>query len=399
MDSIDWNAEILLQASGPEGLLEELYDVMDNHHFAHDDDDFWEDHHHHHDSTTNDNGFIRLSSSTTLGWLDKEYQLRHVQFRSTTACLSKQDVSTRPYNSKALLQCVAHALPTPPALFPSDDTVVEELLVIDCGTQGGMFLAKVVPTPTVLLQSLRPYDSWSNRPFLYSSALHPHVAMSVVGIVQTLLETNKEESNQDDHSLSGPCLLDPTCGSGTLLAAALSCQPGVFTHVQGWDVRKACVEGTRRNLHYLCTYQDTREDGNSNDGPMPFTILQRDAATTTTIMESVHAVVANLPWGDNSVLYREEQVKIVSNLSKRLRPGVVCVWITKTPIEPQDDKEESIWHHHLEIIGHATIPPSGFFLPTSKKGKQGDNRNGTKNKASTSCVVTVTRVVGEGNPL
>eukprot|EP00601_Ochromonadales_sp_CCMP2298_P030169 CAMPEP_0173341986 /NCGR_PEP_ID=MMETSP1144-20121109/9919_1 /TAXON_ID=483371 /ORGANISM="non described non described, Strain CCMP2298" /LENGTH=120 /DNA_ID=CAMNT_0014288455 /DNA_START=65 /DNA_END=424 /DNA_ORIENTATION=+ len=99
--------------------------------------------------------------------------------------------------------------------------------------------------PDLSTPSERRLRSWAKRPFQYSAALHLELAEAALGI---LIHTHRGAGEG-----SAPLtLLDPCCGSGTTLYAALNRGLSVV----GRDVNPRCVEGSRNNLQYMDMLQE-----------------------------------------------------------------------------------------------------------------------------------------------
>ena len=166
-----------------------------------------------------------------------------------------------------------------------------------------------------------------------------------------------------------PRLLDPTCGSGTFLAFALN--RGMT--VEGWDVRQACVDGTRKNLESFF-----------GEGKR-WTVSQRDAAEHSKCedLRSADCLVANLPWGQNTIASSDENVRILEQVAKNLRKRTVCAFVTKN----------ADLHKHFErlgysVLGTAPVPPKHFELPRGNKNKK-ENEAVSSGRTSSDCVVTI----------
>ena len=85
-------------------------------------------------------------------------------------------------------------------------------------------------------------DAWSSRPFHdYSAALQPLVALAVVTI------GIRVHQMRDERHLFPAAFLDPTCGTGTLAAAALFCGGSSFRVLAG-DVSDKMAVRARKNL-------------------------------------------------------------------------------------------------------------------------------------------------------
>lgn len=267
------------------------------------------------------------------------------------------------YTSKTLLSCVAQAIEVPAALNPNAGT--DRLRIVDTGQE--LYLLRLVDR--------KPYSplvdrkKWSRRPFQYSSSINLDVADIVTALMFDLV---KQEYGKDASHVS---FLDPTCGSGTFLAFALA----HGASVQGWDTNAACVEGALNNIEFLFDSPVTDER----------CIISRHDATLKVPGDKsklFDCAIANLPWGQNSLLYYNENVRIMESLQSSLRPGAPCAFISKS-LELQKDMTRLGYR----ILGTAQIPPINSVLPSGKKvkGKQHQRNDDSSQNRSTICVVTL----------
>lgn len=267
------------------------------------------------------------------------------------------------YTSKSLLSCIAQAIQIPAALNPA--TATDRLRVIDTGQ--GLFLTRLMREMKSDPAAVETIKRWNNRPFPYSSAINPNIADILTGIIFGLVN---HQLRKQPHKVS---LLDPTCGSGTFLMFALD----RGATVQGWDTNPVCVQGAQRNLQFMFGSKSERD----------FKICRHDAGQImpdTGGIESMQlfdCVIANLPWGENSVLYYDETVRILASLPRSLRHRAPCAFVSKNA-----ELQKYMQRRGYEILGDAHIPPLNFVLPTGKKAKKNDE---TSKGQSTTCVVTV----------
>ena len=369
---MEWVGVELAQADDAQGLIQELQsraheieDVMveyvtDN--GGSQDEAFWK------------MAYARMRLSSTLPLPD--------QYSSRTK--SK-------YTAKTLSYCVAQTLRAPAALDPTNATL--DLVLVD---NNSSIMLCLVASPlkddnngvrnnkyTANINAVK--ETWSSRPFQYSSAMNPVAAAIVVDMLLDYLCRAKNTVAEDI------TLLDPTCGSGTFLAYAMAAGATVV----GWDVNERCVEGTMRNLAYLVG------QGLKLTGDETYIIQQRDATLlkpddNDVISKSFDCIVANLPWGLNTPTYYEEDMKIIEALRKLLRRGSPCAFISR-----DIDIQKELRRLQYDVLGTAFIPHSNFRLPTSeKKNKKPKKRvisvvdedaweSSTDNVSSSSrCIVT-----------
>lgn len=246
------------------------------------------------------------------------------------------------YTSRTLLACIAQALTSCAVLDPSE--AQNRLIVAD--TEDALYLVCTLSIKRRILSI-----PWSSRPFQYSSAINPSAGEILIDVLLSMAKVHKGSPIK---------LLDPTCGSGTFLAFAAA----KGAHVEGWDVNPRCVEGSQHNLDHAL---------DKRDGVV---VRRLDATTVNTLDSSVDCVVANLPWGRNSVAYRDEHFKILVSLATLAAPQTPCGFVT------QDNEI----HRHLQragflVVAYASIPQEGFALPKGKKSFQ--NGQGTR------CFITI----------
>jgi hypothetical protein len=131
--------------------------------------------------------------------------------------------------------------------------------------------------------------------------------------------------------------------------------------VQGWDASPACVEGAIRNVELMFG----KDIGNRCK------ISLREHATRELAKRSrrFDCAIATLPWGQNSVLYYNENVRILKSLPKSLWPRAPCAF---TSIEVELQKYMKRLGYH--VLGSAYIPPQNLDLPSSKKARLEEKR-------------------------
>ena len=253
------------------------------------------------------------------------------------------------YTQKTLLCAVAQSIPFPAALNAQEAN--DQLLLVETGYS--LYLVSIMDaksspfTGSAIGEASIVAKRWSQRPFPFSSAMNFEAATIILDLLAYLCPhgPNQEFST----------LLDPTCGSGTFLALAM--ERGM--RVVGWDSNPVCIEGSRRNLenifgeervHRNCSLE-TRDSG-----------LFRD----DTCVAEVDCVVANLPWGINSIDYTRESERIVSAIRRNLSVGVPCAFVCKT------ESSVTSWVRlGYRVLGKAHIPQLNFRLPEhNKKGTE-----------------------------
>ena len=289
------------------------------------------------------------------------------------------------HTSKTLCYGVANTLKLPPELDAKSDSACSLVLLdgpdiirLCLVISGGKGDTKGKGTTDIVQKK------WPGRPFQYSSAMNPIAASVIVDILLRMCAKNKMDKT--------PTLLDPTCGSGTFLAFAV----GSGANAIGWDVKESCCEGTRRNLDYLKTALFVSEDGMepSSSQQLAYRIDNQDAAQVSDDAlgkDEVDCAVANLPWGQNTPTYYEENEKILEALRGILRSDAT---VPVAIISRDSSVQKELERIGFRVLGAASIPQSNFRLPkTSKKEKKrkevaDDDGNDDQDRDSI-CMVTI----------
>lgn len=308
-----------------------------------------------------DQGGIGVVGSWTMNYT----RMHSVRRRGHTVSLN--------YNLRTLLCSVAQYIHAPAALDPTEAST--QLILVET-THQGIYLGRFrLSGPQI---SWNIPSSWSKRPFHYSSAIHPTVAEILVEILLSMVQST---SNGRLH------LLDPTCGSGTFLAFALASGRDII--VEGWDVNPQCVEGATNNLRHAFGHQITATK---------CTVRAGDSSTLNRYGQDAglaDCLIANLPWGKNTVDYVDQNKKILESVRKRLKDGAPCIFIHK---DGNLSNPKVLGTLGYNLLDEAFIPPLDFVLPMSrKKGKTGpvkeqeEDNNDEPNVDSKHQRVTVTR--------
>ena len=273
------------------------------------------------------------------------------------------------YTLKTMLCSVAPLIRARPVLNRAEAS--DELLLIET-VHEGIYLGHIKWRGPQITWS--PPQIWTQRPFQYSSAIHPALAEIVVEMVLGLMRDRPSSTNSEIH------FLDPACGSGTFLAFALAAHENIFVH--GWDIKPPCIHGTRKNL--LIAFGDDAVERKCQ-------LLVRDSSLMASSVQKpiMDCVVANLPWGENTVDYIDENLKILKAIIPQMKAGSPCVFI---------HKDEKLSNHKTmnsmgyQILGEANIPPLNFYLPKSgRKGKRQKTESGIEENSDKRLKVTVAR--------
>ena len=261
------------------------------------------------------------------------------------------------YTMKTLLCSISQTLTCLPALNPM--AIRQRLILVDTGVS--CFLVKRIPDGRDPAQDCAMVlKQWAGRPFQYSSAINMNVAEIVIDFLSGTTESSKQKVT----------LLDPTCGSGTFLAFAIA--KGM--NVEAFDCNPSCVQGSLRNLGYL--FGDERIDQVASVNVHDSTKVVDGCET------EIDCVVANLPWGVNSIEYLEENWRILDAVRSRISTAIPCAFVTRDP------SLDLFRDTGFEVVGQAYVPQREFTLPKGKKKRDSveierNNRN--------RCVVTFAR--------
>ena len=279
------------------------------------------------------------------------------------------------YTMKSLLCAVAHELPSKPALNPA--LAKSRLLLVDASAKDmdSCFLIRSIDHLPKIESKSALQQKWAKRPFQYSSAINFEIAEMVLEILLTLCD------NRSDSDGKKSVLLDPTCGSGTFLALALAND----FHVEGCDINPSVAEGAIRNIEYLFGKEKVDQYAN---------IEARDSCdlSLTNPSSDASCVVANLPWGRNSILYVDENERILRSVRSQIETGTPCAFITR-PSNSGEDQGPSLLFEStgFDVLGQAFVPQRDFLLPVgkkkSKKSNTQDSDSDTRKKNQ--CVVTI----------
>lgn len=267
------------------------------------------------------------------------------------------------YTMKTLLCSIAHTLSSVPSLDPIDSC--QELLMVDTGNFG-CYLTNVLPLTRTAPRQADIMTKWAQRPFQYSSAININVAEIIIDLLSGLIKS-------PEHKVT---ILDPTCGSGTFLAFAMA--KGM--QVKAFDCNPCCVEGSIRNLEHIFSKEDVALLAN---------VQLHDSSNLGEDKidgGEIDCVVANLPWGVNSVDYLEENNRILHAVRSRISSGTPCAFVTR---------ESSMFLFAgagFQVLGQAHVPQREFKLPKGKKKHKPDNAEEARNGRNR-CVVTIARSI------
>ena len=295
------------------------------------------------------------------------WNLEYIRMQQRT---SKKISSPATYTKATLLQAVSQALPFPPSINPSESK--QQLRIVD--TVDGCFLTNVLFGHSTNTKSMK-MDTWTKRPFQYSSAINRNVAEIIMDIL--LSDLPMEIDNNNNHATKELTMLDPTMGSGTFLALAID--RGM--RVEGYDCNPHCVDGSLRNLEFLYG-----EELINTSGLVKLKI--HDSSKGFEKNGRIDCVVANLPWGINSVNIQQNQ-DILKSVRARIGENVKCAFVTGQT-DANDNDTSLFTETGYEILGQAHVPQRDFILP---KGNKKPKSKTIERKGRDQCVVTIAKSI------
>lgn len=413
-----WTGVVVAWGATPEDLLEQIRHQQNNTGIVDDDDVVVDD---------------------DPRWLQHPWTLNYLclsgdQKTTHTNRSANKNGRRRSYTATTLLCALSQAIRAPlAALDPrSDDTTcscLDRLILLDTATGGdeqlvgppsasntcAFYLVKkldVLDSVGVLQQqhstlsslssssSFRDHKKWSHRPFPYSSAVNPGIAELVLDILVHLARQQRRRQRENgklDQTRLPIRFLDPCCGSGTFLAAALD--RGI--HATGYDVNEKCVQGTVDNLRYFCGSSCGDDDG-SSDEPR-YQVYKQDSTTfATTIQQQgrplFDCAACNLPWDLNTKTCSETNWKILTTLRQRLKEGAPCAIVSKGTEDSPLVTNKDLEHVGLRTVGQAQVPPKNFKLPEGNKKRMKRNADSAsvllpKDKGRSHCLVTIVEAI------
>ena len=362
-----------------------------------------------------------IKAMWSMDYIRMQQRISNNEKKKEMAIQSKKLSSTIKYTKSTILQSVSQALKQPPALDPNKSK--QHLLVVDTVMDDGdsssnknknnnnnddtCFLTQVIwrhqskdttanTNTNNMTSQEKIMENWSKRPFQYSSAINRNVAEIIMDILlsdspslppSSLHQEEKEEGQrqQQQQQQQQLTLLDPTCGSGTFLALAIGRNN---MKVEGYDCNPGCVDGTKRNLEFLFGKEKVND-------PDIVNIQVHDSSKGLLSLKGgeggggggkIDFVVANLPWGVNTMIVDDDAPKqnerILQSVRARIDEGIKCAFVTR-----QSDMD-IFTNTGYEILGQAYVPQREFILPKGKKKSNSKdlNRNGRDH-----CVVTIAR--------
>lgn len=167
---------------------------------------------------------------------------------------------------------------------------------------------------------------WGSRPYSFSAATDPTLAQLALSIALRAHEEHRP------HDATPPKVLDPCCGSGTVLFAAAS--RGL--PACGCDLNPLAAKGSRDNLEHAAAalkwggdVMPAVAEFDCTSGPLPA------ALTHAQDVSDIGIVLASLPWGRQQRLSHAFHIRdILSALRAQLRAGTTFCCLSAVSIAP-----------------------------------------------------------------
>jgi hypothetical protein len=169
------------------------------------------------------------------------------------------------------------------------------------------------------------------------------------------------------------------------------------------DSNPACIDGTRRNLEFLfgntpvavttttktcrlvvrdsakATVRDDDDDNNDDDN-------NHDT-------QKYNRMACNLPWGQNTKSYFDEDMRILSAARSDLEKGALCIIIWKVAHRDPDTLQADLERIGYRSIDQALVPPKDFQFPHSTKVVVGGSIKQQTDHGRSSCVISVLEAI------
>lgn len=347
--------------------------------------------------------------------------LNNIKATSTCNCYWTLDNDTfepltgRQFSSAMLMCAVSRHLSGEPLLvsdagLAAQNNTATSVSYVIAETSDQLYLIeKLQPQYGTYHESVSHFrQEWARRPFQYSGAVNIEIAITVIDMLQRLLQARGDAKDERVR------LVDPTVGSGTFLATAAmlwNCKNdrNQSLDIIGIDSNSKCSVGTMQNLCKLfnvecITEQEPTEEctGKSwttsldvfSEKPSKVTIHSADAVKllrSTSLGGPFDCAVTNLPWNRNTFEFKQETSNnIVMQLVDAMKPGAPLIVVSGSN-DPNDSFNAKYCLSGLgfDVIGEVSIPPAGFSLPKSGIKKKRSEQLAQSKKRSSDCVVTV----------
>ena len=252
-----------------------------------------------------------------------DYWLEHVPLWSTLTEGSRR----QPWTWRGLGLRLAKRISGEPAL--SEATATTRLAVLQSTER--LYCGVIVAETT-------NEETWSRRPFSFSGAANLEVAKAMANLIDCRAKS----------------VVDPCCGSGTLLyAAALA---GAH-EVTGFDLNKEAIDGARRNFDHVCV-DPSKVHLAVRDGRVP---SSSSSSSSRHDDDRFDAMLLNLPWGEKvKELYHGDNDVILRNAQRDLlKQGAMAAVLAR------DRRSETNWRRlGYDLLHDVDVGPGG-----NKRGK------------------------------
>ena len=258
-----------------------------------------------------------LDSPSRPAVLEQPWTLRYESFAA-------DDVGPR---ANECLCGVARYLPGEPAVRRDTDNALELVLV---RTRRLWYLCRNVGSAPSQHQQRqqRRLSTWTSRPYSFSAATDPELALLAVSLaLQHHAASTGRTTTTTTSAAAGvlpPVLLDPCCGSGTVLCAARL--RGL--RAVGCDLNPLAVRGARANLAFAA------QEFGWEVASVP-TALEHDCTTPlpTEQAKTVGLVVASLPWGrEQRIPHARYLTDLLCALAASVPHASTFVCLSATPL-------------------------------------------------------------------
>lgn len=336
-------------------------------------------------------------------------------YKWTLDCDTFEPLAGRQFTSSMIMCAVSRHLSGEPVLGRDDidDETISYLLL---ETSSKLYLIQKLPIDNqmhdIYQENVNRFrQEWHRRPFQYSGAVNIEIAITIVDMLRRLVAKNGEDP-KDNRSIR---VLDPTCGSGTFLAAAAKLWNSNDDQINslevvGIDSNYKCSEGSTKNLCKLFGLERASEEEDSrgkrwtlsdvdskSEIPIKTTIYCGDSVellSSTSLDGEFDCVVSNLPWNRNTYEFKQgtsncASTEIITRIAEVVKPckPVIVVSGSNDPAHSFNAKR-TFKSLGFDIVGEISVPPSGFCLPESTK-KKSTRVSDRQTKGNSNCVVTV----------
>lgn len=200
-------------------------------------------------------------------------------------------------------------------------------------TSTGLHLVRIDQSNPIEDNFERHKKSWARRPFQYSASLSFDASVCAVNILRCMVLDRFAPYDEKT-------LLDPCCGAGTNLITARRVG---FRTVVGMDINPNCIDGCMQNLRHENLLEEENVILDCVDSTLH---LGKDKSGDC----AVHAVIANLPWGNNAKDYYGQNTLILEKVRKRVATGTPCIFISHITQDLENSLRKDGWFEIVHIV-------------------------------------------------